>query len=629
MGKAAGAILAIGAIVISGGLVAAGGALFGAAGSLSAAIGIAGSGAVIIQSVVAMGIQMLGSKLLGMDKPSGIASTAASPILANEASSVASLPIVYGRRLVGAKRIYLNVNEENEYLHMVVALSEGEIGRIRKVFFNDELAVDFTSNTATQTGSVPGGESIDPGSPTIIEKFRDNLRMRYRLGTPTQTSIDYLSNPSTGKFPTDWTVNARCKGVAIAYFELKFDRDVYQQIPSITVEIDGIEIRRTDDLATRYSVFTNPSHPDSFGANPADVLYDYLTNQIYGKAIAANQIDIASFVTARAYCEETITETFGTTTDSFSRYLINGHVSPDATLYDNVKVILSSFNGYLVYSNGQYRLLVMRPRFGTQAIDANLYQFGEDNMIGPSDLQLGNKQSRFNRVKMTYFDREQRYTPNMVYYSNNTYLARDNNQVLEREVELNMVTDQRQANYISALILNQSRYTGMLNWTAPYTALQIEVGDVVAMTIPNLGFVAKQFRIMSVSINQDSTLDFSATEYDDSIYTVGTLTELALPGTVTVPADSSLFEQVVTPPSALTATARRVQNADGSTSSMIEVTFVGVPQAAYYEVDIAGPVSSIYTTIGTPITIGPVPNGNYVVGIRSVNSMGNKSARIT
>lgn len=625
MGKAAGAILAIGAIIISGGLVAAGGALFGAAGSLSAAIGIAGSGAVIIQSVVAMGIQMLGSKLLGIDKPSGMPSAAASPILANEASSIASVPIVYGRRLVGTKRIYLNVNEDNEYLHMVVALSEGQIGRIRKVFFNDELAVDFTSATAAQTGSVPGGESIDPGSLTIIEKFRANLRMRYRLGTPTQTAIAYV----TTAFPTDWTVNARCKGVAIAYFEMKFDRDVYQQIPSITVEIDGIEISRVDNLATRYSVFTNPSHADSFGANPADVLYDYLTDPIYGKALAADQIDINSFITARAYCEETITETFGATTESFSRYLINGHVGPDATLYDNVRVILSSFNGFLVYTNGQYRLLIMRPRTGAQLVDANLYQFGEDNMIGPSDLQLGNKQSRFNQVKMTYFDREQRYTPNMVYYSNATYRARDNDQILEREVELNMVTDQRQANYIAALILNQSRYTASLNWTAPYTALQVEVGDVVALTIPNLGFTAKQFRIMSVSINQDSTLQFSGSEYDDDIYTVGTLTELALPGTVTVPPDSSLFQQVVTPPSALVATARRVENADGSTSSMIEVAFTGVPQAAYYEVDISGPVSSIYTTIGSPITIGPVPNGTYTVGIRSVNAFGNKSVRIT
>lgn len=625
MGKAAGAILAIGAIIISGGLVAAGGALFGAAGSLSAVIGIAGSGAVIIQSVVAMGIQMLGSKLLGLDKASGVDAARSSPILANEASSVASVPIVYGRRLVGSKRVYLNVSEDNEYLHMVVALAEGEIGRIRRVYFNDELAVDFTSGTATETGSSPGGENIDPGSLTIIEKFRQNLRMRYRLGTPTQTAIGYL----TTEFPTDWTANARCKGVAIAYFEMKFNRDVYQQIPAVTVEIDGIEIAQVDNLATRYSVYTNPSHTDSFGANPADVLYDYMTNEIYGKGIPAGEIDIASFISARAYCEETITETFGATTDSFSRYLINGHVSPEATLYDNVKVILSSFNGYLVYSNGQYRLQIMRPRTGEQTVDANLYQFSEDNMVGPYDLQLGNKQSRFNQVKMTYFDREQRYTPNMIYYSNATYLARDNNQILEREVELNMVTDQRQANYIAALILNQSRYTSTISWAAPYSALQVEVGDVVALTIPNLGFTAKQFRIMSVSINQDSTIEFSASEYDDSIYTVGTLSELALPGTVTVPAGSSLFDLVVTPPSALTATARRVENADGSVSSMIEVAFTGVEQAAYYEIDIAGPVSAIYTTTGSPITLGPVPNGTYTVGIRSVNAFGNKSARIT
>lgn len=616
MGKAAGIILAIAAIAIAGPL----------AGFLG--FGSSGLGFLIARTVIAMGIQSLGGSLLGLNSSKGGDAVKASAILANEASSIAAIPIVYGRRLVGTKRIYLNVNDNNQYMHLVMAVSEGEIGRIRKVYFNDELAVDFTDPAATETGSVPNGESIDPGSLTIASKYRNDLRMRYRLGSETQTAIAYV----TSKF-AEWTTAAQCKGVALVYFELKFNRDVYSQVPTITVEIDGIEIENLASLGTFYSVYTNPTVPDSFGANPADVLYDYLTNDLYGKGIATSAIDLPSFLEVRSYCLQTQTAVFGITSYSFSRYLLNGHLTPQETIYNNIKRILASFNGYLIYSNGLYVLKINAPRTGVQATDSNLFLFDESNMVGAYDLQLGNKQSRFNQVKLNYFDQDQRYSPNIVYYADATYLARDNNQVLEREMDLPMVTDTRQANFIAAIVLNQSRYTSAISFTSAYTALQVEVGDVVRISISNLGFVEKQFRVMSMGLNVDGTIQLTAIEYSDTMYTVGTLPEIPLPGTapaVTVPAGSSLQTTAPAAPTSLSASTIVTTQGDGSKIVSITASWTGstTVEVNQYQVRVANGGTRYYLTTGTSIIIGPLPNGTYTVGVTAITAAGGRSTEL-
>ena len=98
MGKAAGAVLAIGAIALGGWI--AGPAVLGFAAE--------SVGFLVARTVVAMGIMSIGSSILGTNKAesAGAEGTRASNILASEASGVASLPIVYGRRRIGSKRVY-------------------------------------------------------------------------------------------------------------------------------------------------------------------------------------------------------------------------------------------------------------------------------------------------------------------------------------------------------------------------------------------------------------------------------------------------------------------------------------------------------------------------------------------
>ena len=628
--KVLGAILAIGAIILAPYLTAA---IIG----INGAAVLGATGVMFANSVIAMGIMYVGSSILGLNKVEGITDTVSnSAITANEASGVAAIPIVYGRRKVGARRVFMNVSDNNSKLHMVMALAEGEIGRIRKVYFDGILVVDFTIAGAVVQGDEVNGETIDGTENVIVSsKHQNNLKMRYRLGSTTQTAIGYL----TGKFPTEWPDTAQCRGIAIAYFELNFNRDVYSAVPQITFEIDGKKIKKVDNLASTYSVayrgttantivYTEPASPfnNSYGANPADVIYDYMTNSLYGKGIDPAHIDIDTFIAAKGFCATTINADFGEDNETFTRYFINGHLSPDDTVYNNIKRLLACFQGYLIFSNGKYQLKINRERVGDELTTSNLFLFDESNIIGRYDLQLGSKQNRFNRVKYSYWDADQDYASNIQYYYDDAYKLLDNGVVLEREIDMPMITDVRQAQYLAATILNQSRFQTTINLSCVYTALEVEIGDIVRLTHTNLGFTDKLFRVLGMSLNQDGTIQVTAVEFDDSVYTINSLPAIPLAGTVTFPDFTT-----VAPPTSLVATPQVQTQGDGSKIVLIAASWTASADALVteYEVKAVGTTTSYYRTSGTSLSIGPLPNGTYTISVTAINAYGSRSTETT
>jgi hypothetical protein len=716
VGKAAGAILAIGAIALGGWI--AGPAVLGFAAE--------SVGFLVARTVVAMGIMSIGSSILGTNKSENVGAegTRSSSILANEASGVAALPIVYGRRRIGSKRIYMNVSDNNQKLHLVMALAEGQINKIRKVYFNDQLVIDMiggdqdptlttttymplqakTSGRSTTTTSGVSSDVVSTSDTRIVDKFRSYIRFEYRLGTTTQEAFSYL----TGKF-SDWASTAQGKGVALAYFELTYNRDVFTSVPNITYEVDGrlvedvaspgdyyavvsdasttstsslsiagsgaktlvlaedldyapssgmrIEVLYNDTnfmggTVTSYTPSTKTLVLDmdysygsgtysswkvynyaSLGADPASVIYDYLTNEIYGKGIDPANIDTDSFISVQNYCADTVPLNFQGDIQRIRRYVVNGALNPDDTIYNNIKKLLSGFNGYLVYSNGKYYLKVNRERTDEETTDS-LVAFDESNIIGKYDLSLGTKATRFNQVKLTHFDKNQNYIANIIYYSNPTYLTQDNETVIERELDLPMVSDPRQATYIAAIALNQSRYSAAISFTASFAALRVEVGDIVRLSSRDLGFEDKLFRILSMGLNVDGTVKLDGVEYYDEVYTPGTLPEISVAAKTGRPADgndsSNGASAVVAPPTNINASVGSVQQTDGTYLSKIDVSWTAPTTGgiANYEIVLTGTTNATYITSATSYTITGLPNGTYYVSVRSVNTYGSKSTLV-
>ena len=74
-------------------------------------------------------------------------------ILLNKQSNDANVPIVYGERLIGGTRVFMETSgTDNTYLYMAIVMSEGEINSIEEVRVDDKV-VTFASSLSDGTES--------------------------------------------------------------------------------------------------------------------------------------------------------------------------------------------------------------------------------------------------------------------------------------------------------------------------------------------------------------------------------------------------------------------------------------------------------------------------------------------
>ena len=113
--------------------VAAIGAGLGAVGSAVTFGLVAGTAATVVGALVVGAALYTGIKVLGMDIPEfqDNLGTQAAKALSNQQGNTNPLPVIYGERRVGGTPIFYEVTgDDNEYLHMVIAICEGEIEAI-------------------------------------------------------------------------------------------------------------------------------------------------------------------------------------------------------------------------------------------------------------------------------------------------------------------------------------------------------------------------------------------------------------------------------------------------------------------------------------------------------------------
>ena len=190
-------------------------------------------------------------------------------ILTNKASANAAVPVLYGTLKVGGTSVYLEVNgDDNEYLHQVIVLAEGEIDSINDVYLNGVLSSDSRFN----------------GLVTIVKK----------TGADNQAAV---TSSEISNLPSGWTSAHKLSGMAYIYVRIKWDADAFPQgLPLITCDVDG---KKTYDPRTSTTTFNH---------NPALALRDYLTNTRYGRSIPTSQIDDAAIIAAAKGDKKNLTE---------------------------------------------------------------------------------------------------------------------------------------------------------------------------------------------------------------------------------------------------------------------------------------------------------------------------------
>ena len=452
----------------------------------AAALGLSGFAATAFSFV----LQAAVGAILGPDKPrgGGGGDVADSGMLLNKQGNVQALPVVYGSRRIGGTRVYVETTDSGgatsgtEYLHLVLALAQGgtradgtdSISAINTIYFNDRTA-----------WSAGGG---------IDSYFSGLVTIKGWLGKNDQTvaSPDY----SAGSFSlsADWTSNHRMRGVAYIYVICKYDRDKFPGAPTITVDIDGKRIQAVNSLGTWVNTASEIS-------NPANILYDYLTNTRFGKGLNASELDLTSFQDARTWATSAGVE-------------LNGGLMTSETIFNNTQRLLGCSNMNLVFVNGKYTVQPIKQESFTGA-----FTFDTSNILGKWTIGLGNKKTRFNQMKVNYFNPDLDWQPDSLLVENATYLSDDSGIVNEKQIDLPLIGDKTLAQKLGTYYLNLSRYQTIVSFNASHEALKLQVGDPVYIThdVPN--WTNEKFRVNSITLLPDSTVDVVLEQYaPDSVY---------------------------------------------------------------------------------------------------------------
>jgi len=429
-------------------------------------------------AVVSYGVSAIAGSAFGIDKTDAqqFADTA-SGMLINKNANDAPIPVVYGQRKVGGTRVLMEITgDNNEYLHMVLALSEGEINSFENIYLNDVLSTD--------------------------SRFDDVLNIYTHTGSDTQVADSNLvANVN------EWTANHQLKGTAYLYLKLKYDQDAYASgLPTITADIKGTKVYDSRIAATAWS------------DNPVLCIRDYLTNTRYGRGIESSQIDDTSFNTAANYCDENVT--IGGV--SKARYTCNGVVNISNGSMDVLKKLLTACRGFLIFSGGKYKLVIDKP-------ETVGFTFSEDNIIGAWSIKLGDKNSQFNRMRANFFNPDRAWQPDIAVVDSSTLRTQDNGLLLEKTIDLPFTSDIDRAKMITTINLNQSRQQIMCEFTATIEGLRCEVGDVVYVKHATPGWdtlnsnAGKKFRVMRITLQNNDEVRILAMEYDATAYDFGTI----------------------------------------------------------------------------------------------------------
>ena len=578
------------------------------------AIGVA---VVVVGAYV--GTQLIGA--LNMDFPDNMSAQAQS-VLANQQGSTNPLPVIYGKRRVGGTPIFYHVSgDNNEFLHVVYAIAEGEIQGVSQVYLNNDevnTTPDLydTSLTPIITNEGEGG-LINNMSVFGIEnihkpKYEGIVKYEIYNGTTTQTADQDLISETNGA----WTSSDRLQGVAYAIVRFKFEPEVFGQtgIPQVNFDVVGKKTRTSTSGGTDHKLFSD---------NPADCIEDYLTNTIYGRSIPSSLIDATSFTTARNICDTEVT--VGDKTQK--KYTCNGVLNTNNKAIDNLDKLLTSCRGSLVFTGGKYKLLIDDTGTAVQT-------FNEDNIVGAFELSLGGKEYKTNKIRANFFNKSRDMQGDFAIVESSTFKTEDNGLTLERAIELPFTDQMERSLMIATMNMKQSRQSLVLQFTSTIEGLRAEIGDVVFISLKTLGFdtlnsnQGKKFRIMRMAIKNNDEVQITAREFDADVYDFGTIqAEDTAPNTnlpnfsfVPKPTISSPAEELIAIPPTLFN--RVTINWTQPNKSNIESYEIGINRLNSVRFENKPSYDFEGRSITESFTVDKLEAGQYFVSIRAKNRLG-------
>jgi len=571
-------------------------------------------------SLVIMGATMFASSVISSLTP------APSPFSANDTklntgttlqvppATDNKLPVVYGTAYVGGIITDLTITGDNQDLYFVLSLCEVTGNGTDSITIGD---IYYQGKKCVFSGTSVTG-LIDP-STGITDTSCDGYLSIYTYSNgsnaPQNSSISAINLLQGNGLTYQWDNSKLMTNTAFAIIHITYNQGA----------------RMTSLGQTQFQI-TNSRN------SAGDVIYDYLTNTVYGAAIPANQIDTASLNDLTTYSNELITftpYTGGATTQP--RFKLNGTIDNQSNVLSTLQDITSSCDCLLKYNEiyGIWSVIVQTPSYSV-VMDIN-----NSNTTGAISVITMDISNVYNIAQCQFPD----ITLNSSFNTATVDLAVINPSLLypneptnSQTIKLPLVDNNVQAQLLATRFLKAARLDLAIKATINYIGLELEAGDIVTVTNANYGWTAKLFRIMQVNQNflpdGSITVDLNLQEYDPNIYNDTSITQYTPPPNTGL-SNPNVFGTLYAP----TVISSQPTAANPSFQVSIESSSAGVTQyaevwySAYSTPSTAQLIFSGTTEIqsnGTPygnstilpaVTLTNIPAGNWYFFTRMVNSI--------
>lgn len=564
-------------------------------------------------------------------------------------ATVAPRQVVYGECRTGGVIVYENTSADfadtegdHAYLHQFIVFSEGECESIEKVFFDEVVCAERDSGGTLRYKN----QYANQGSDTIGNHVLLNTT---KLGSDTQSAITGSSSAligRSGEIPSEWTSNHKLLGVCYLYAQMHHAPEVYDgKTPKISVILKGKKIYNPtyDALESDWQVGSNSGHNKNdpstweWSDNPVLILLDYMMSEDYGLGEKLESFDAASAKTALAYCDQLINLH---PSGQEKRFTCNGIVTADNSHRKNIENILSSMNGQLLYSNGQYHIKAYKfESVNPQVVDESILINDFDVVTKSSRRDLynvvrGKFVSEEHDYQMTEYPEQTSGLKDSQYPSLGNEYEYDDGETLRTEYNLPMTTSNTMAQRLAYLLLLRSRLQTTIKFQTNLKGLVYTVGDNINVTNASIGYSNKKFQIINLTVAPDAkkgiSVQIEAQENNSGIYNwqADTATDFTTQGTV------SIGTLTVEPPTNLSVVPSLVNIGDDGKMNW-DISFDASNDALLshyvlkhrhlFDLD----VQTINLGKSTTATLPDRDNGEeYLVEVRSVNIHGLESSPI-
>lgn len=452
------------------------------------------------------------------------------------------LPVTYGSAFLAPVVTDAKITTDQKTMYYVFSICEASSGSMSfgKIFWNGKEVTlgtgDYGGNnkivSLTTNATPPQVDTTINGNAWI---YQFNNGSSSGINTGGTSAITILSDAGI-PVADRWTSTDLMTNTCFVVVKVVYNKDVQdaQQMPRLSIQV-------TNTLT-----------------KPGDVIYDYMTNSVYGCAIDSSNIDSTSITALNTYSDELITYVpIGGGTATQARYRIDGPVNTGDNCLSNLQQLVDACDSWLQYSEllGKWTIVINKPYSGTLG---DLYSVDSSVLIGGIDINPIDLNQTYNSLEVQYpnenINDQTDYkvvdltTVGTAWYDPS--LLSPNEPKNRLVIQYPQINNYIRAVYLGVRRLLQSREDLTIVCNLDYSGIQITAGDVVRVTLAEYGWTDKLFRVSQVQETKTSDgflgARITAFEYNSTVYADNALEDF-IPEANTGLNDPNIFDKPSTP----------------------------------------------------------------------------------